>query len=55
MLLLLIVNTVALAVKYLPAGVVNPNISKSMYFYVYGPTDVTFMSLFFFQMRKVNY
>ena len=54
MVLLLIVNTVALAVKYLPANLINQVYSSDLYFYVYGPTDVTFMSLFFFQMRNVN-
>ena len=54
MLTLLTVNSASVCIIYLPKGLISQSIGKMLYTVFFGPTQIMFMTLFYFQMRKVN-
>ena len=54
MLTLLTVNSASLSIYYLPKGLIDQSIGRVCFSILFGPTQIMFMSIFYFQMRNVN-
>ena len=54
MLILLTLSNTSLFIYYLPKDIINKSIGKILYSLIFGPTQLMFMTILYFQMKEVN-